>query len=61
MKKCLQIHQLNITKITNKYCKKKLVKDIKVFLRKKKKKSCNMVVKDTKISEKMKAKLVEYI
>ena len=33
---------------------KKLVKDIKVFLKKKKKKSDNMVVKDTKIYQKMK-------
>ena len=33
---------------------KKLVKDIKIFLNKKKKKSNNMVVKVTKISQKMK-------
>ena len=40
--------------------KKKLVKAIKVFL-KKKKKSVNMVVNDTKIYQKMKKKkLVEY-
>ena len=38
---------------------KKLVKDIKVFLKKKKKRSDNMVVKDTK-SEDEKQKLVEY-
>ena len=35
---------------------KKLVKDIKVFLKKKKKKSDNMVLKDTKNSQKMKNK-----
>ena len=35
---------------------KKLVKDIKVFLRKKKKKSNNAVVNYTKISQKMKNK-----
>ena len=33
---------------------KKLVKDIKIFLKKKKKKSNNMVMKIGKISEKMK-------
>ena len=33
---------------------KKPMKDIKVFLRKRKKKSNNMVVKDTKISQKRK-------
>ena len=36
--------------------KKKLKKDIKVFLKKNKKKSNNMVVSDTKISQKMKNK-----
>ena len=35
---------------------KNLVKDIKVFLKKKKKKSDNMVVNDTKIYKKMKNK-----
>ena len=35
---------------------KKLVKDIKIFLRKKKKKSKNMEVNFTKISQKMKNK-----
>ena len=35
---------------------KKLVKDIKVFLKKKKKKRENMVVNITKISQKMKTK-----
>ena len=33
--------------------KRKLVKDMKTFLKKKKKKSGNMVVNNTKISEKM--------
>ena len=36
--------------------RKKLVKDIKIFLKKKKKKSGNMVVNVTKISQKMKNK-----
>ena len=35
---------------------KKLVKDIKIFMKKKKKKSHNMVVNITKISQKMKNK-----
>ena len=35
---------------------KKLVKDIKIFVKKKKKKSGNMVVNDTKINQKMKSK-----
>ena len=56
-KKCLKIHQLNIVEIIKKdYKIKKLVKDIKVFLKKKKKKSNKMVVKDTKISQKIKNK-----
>ena len=37
-------------------CKRKFVKDIKVFLNNKKKKSNNMVVNDTKIYQKMKNK-----
>ena len=37
---------------------KKLVKDIKIFLKKKKKKINNMVVKVTKISQKMKKSLL---
>ena len=36
--------------------KKKLAKDITIYLKKKKKKSCNMVVNITKISQKMKNK-----
>ena len=35
-------------------CKKKLVKDIKIFLKKKNKKSNNMVVNVTKISQRRK-------
>ena len=55
--KSLKIHQLNIIEIIKKdYKIKKLVKDIKVFLKKKKKKSNKMVVKDTKISQKIKNK-----
>ena len=47
--------------LSAKYCQenkerlqKKLVKDIKIFLKKKKKKSNNMVMNITKISQKMK-------
>ena len=36
--KCLKIHQLHISKITKKIYKNKLMKDIKVFPKKKKKK-----------------------
>ena len=54
--KCLKIYQVaNIKKIKKDY-KKKLVKDIKIFLRKKKKKSNNMVVNVTTISQKMENK-----
>ena len=35
---------------------KKLVKDIKIFLKKKKRKTDNMVINVTKISQKMKSK-----
>ena len=47
LQKYLKIHQLNIINITKRDHKKKLVNDIKVFL--KKKKSNNMVIKDTEI------------
>ena len=47
--------------VSAKYCQeykerqqKKLVKDIKIFLKRKKKKSDNMVVNVTRISQKMK-------
>ena len=39
---------------------KKLLKDIKMFLKKKKKKSDNMVMNVTKISQMMKKSLFEY-
>ena len=56
-KKCLKINQLNIIEIIKKNYKiKKLVKDIKAFLKKKKKKSNKMVVNDTKIFQKIKSK-----
>ena len=42
--------------IIKKDCKKKLVKEINIFLKKKKKKSDNMLMKDTKISQKIKNK-----
>ena len=51
--------QLNIIKIIKKDCKEKLVKDIKGFLKNKKKKSNNIVVNDGKTYEKNK-NLVEY-
>ena len=37
-------------------CKNKLVEDMKIFLNKKKEKSNNMVVNNTKIYQKMKTK-----
>ena len=43
-------------KIIKKDYKKKLVKDVKVFLKEKKKNSDNMFVNDTKVSKKMKGK-----
>ena len=48
-------YQLNIIKISKKDNKQKLVKDIKVFL-KKKKKSDNMVVNNSKIYQNIKNK-----
>ena len=41
--KCLKIYQLNIIKKIKKDNKKKLVEDIKIFLKKKKEKSDNMI------------------
>ena len=52
--KCLKIHQLNIIKILKKDYKNNPVKDIKVFL--KKKKTDNKVVNDTKIYQKIQNK-----
>ena len=51
-----KIHQLNIIKIIKKDFKKKPLKDIKVFPKKKKKKSDNMVLKDAKMYQSMKTK-----
>ena len=51
-----KIYQLNIIKKIKKDCKKKLVKDIKTFLKKKKKNSDNMLVNITKIFQKMKTR-----
>ena len=51
-------YQLNSIKIIKKKYKIKLVKDIKVFLKKKKKKSNNMFLNDTKIYQKIKNKSV---
>ena len=55
IQKCVKLYQLNIINIIKKIktTKKKLPKDIKIFL-KKKKKSSNMGMKVTKISEKIK-------
>ena len=53
---CLKIYQLNIIKKIKYNYKKMLVKDIKIFLRKKKKKSDNMIVNIKKTSQKMKSK-----
>ena len=53
--KCLKIYQQNIKKIKKSY-KKKLIKDIKMFPKKKKKKSNNMAVNITKMSQKLKNK-----
>ena len=46
----------NVTQLIKKDYKRKLVKDIKVFLKEKKKKWGNMVVNNTKIYQKMKNK-----
>ena len=54
--KSLKIYQLNIIKNIKGDYRKKLVKVFKIFLKKKKKKSKNMVVNITKISQKMKNK-----
>ena len=50
------IHQQNFIKKIKKYYKKKLVKDIKIFLKKGKKKSNNMVGNVTNVSQKVKNK-----
>ena len=49
-----KLHQLNIIKKIKKDYQKKLAKDIKTFLKKKKKKSGKMFVNVTKISRKTK-------
>ena len=49
-------YQQNIIKKIKKDYKKKLLKNIKIYLKKKKKKSDNMVVSITKIFQKMKHK-----
>ena len=48
-----QLYQLYTTKKIKKRLQKKLTKDIKILLKKKNKKSSNMVVKAIKISWKM--------
>ena len=44
----------------NESLQKRLVKDIKICLKKKRKKNQNIVMNVTKISQKMKKKLIEY-
>ena len=56
MSKSLSAKELNFIKKTKKDCKQKLVENIKIFLEKKKKKSDNIIVDITKISQKMKNK-----
>ena len=60
--KFLNIYQLNIIKKVKKDYQKKLIKDIKIFLKKKNEKGDNMIMNITKISQEMKkkTKLVEY-
>ena len=60
--KFLNIYQLNIIKKVKKDYQKKLIKNIKIFLKKKNEKGDNMVMNITKISQEMKKKkkLVEY-
>ena len=50
------MYQPSIIKKTKKDYRKKLVKDIKVFMKNKNKKCVNVVVNDTKIYQKMKSK-----
>ena len=50
----MKLYQLNIIYKIKKNYKKKFAKDIKIFLKKKKQKSSNMVVNVTKIFQKMK-------
>ena len=54
--KFLNIYQLNIIKKVKKDYLKKLIKDIKIFLKKKNERSDNMVMNVTKISQEMKKK-----
>ena len=49
------MHQLNIIKIRKKGYKKRLMKDIEVFLKKKKKKSKYMITNNIKIFQKIKS------
>ena len=52
----IKLYQQNIIKKIKKDYKKKLLENIKIYLKKKKKKSDNMVVNVTKIFQKMKHK-----
>ena len=54
--KYLKVYQLNIINKIKKDYKKQLKKHFKIFIRKKKKKTDNMVINVTKISQKMKNK-----
>ena len=58
--KRLKIYQLNISKKIKKYCKKNLVKDIKIFLKNKKRKTATIwSLMLHKFSEDEKRKLVD--
>ena len=52
----LRIYQLNLIKKSKIDCSKQVMNDIKMFLKKNKRKRSEMVVKVTKISQKMKNK-----
>ena len=56
----IKIHLLNIIKIMKKVCKKKLVKDIQIFLKKKKKKQIYGCEQNKNLPEDEKQKLVVY-
>ena len=56
----IKIHPLNIIKIMKKVCKKKLVKDIQIFLKKKKKKQIYGCEQYKNLPEDEKQKLVVY-
>ena len=58
--KCLKIRQRDIIKKNKENIFKSPVKDIKIFLKKKRTKSKNIVVNDRRISQKMKSKISKH-